>query len=439
MFRESSSTIEEAIISLANTGDMKKGKDIEIEDYQRVNLYIYDNIILTSILNAFKFKDAGNIYDYPDYIKPPESINGYLASLDNQCFQKLAVSNKYNSIVYYNKGYYSIDCMFLIDLKHLNKFLEICGKYIKDDSVLNEFKDADISYKPKSFVEIIPCLNDQNRKYDVLRKELSNENLVYDEKSTIYKVKQEIISFFSDETKKLYNKLELPHKRGIILYGDPGNGKSAMIREIIRSGPEVIKIMLGSSIDNIPYVLSSVIDALNGRNAIIIIEDLDSMITESNRSEFLNILDGVEMKSGVFIIGTTNYPEKIDAGFTNRSGRFDRMYKIENPSDDIRKLFFESRKLEELFGAYKISNKEKNKDLISMFVDNSKDLPMASLKEIITNTAYLLLNKDFDNVEDALVSAYKSITTSRDEQENNHNEFNKKKKLKMRNTGVIDL
>jgi SpoVK/Ycf46/Vps4 family AAA+-type ATPase len=56
---------------------------------------------------------------------------------------------------------------------------------------------------------------------------------------------------------------------------------------------------------------------------VLVIEDIDSM-PEGVRSYFLNTLDGVTSKEGIFLIGTTNYPEKIDPGLMNRGGRFDR-------------------------------------------------------------------------------------------------------------------
>jgi AAA+ superfamily predicted ATPase len=45
---------------------------------------------------------------------------------------------------------------------------------------------------------------------------------------------------------------------------------------------------------------------------ILVIEDIDSM-PDSCRSYFLNTLDGATSKEGIYLIGTTNYPEKIDA------------------------------------------------------------------------------------------------------------------------------
>lgn len=57
---------------------------------------------------------------------------------------------------------------------------------------------------------------------------------------------------------------------------------------------------------------------------VLILEDLDSLITDQNRSFFLNQLDGLEGNDGLLIIGTTNHFEKLDPALSTRPSRFDR-------------------------------------------------------------------------------------------------------------------
>ena len=57
---------------------------------------------------------------------------------------------------------------------------------------------------------------------------------------------------------------------------------------------------------------------------VVILEDLDSLITDRNRSFFLNQLDGLEGNDGLLVIGTTNHFEKLDPGLSARPSRFDR-------------------------------------------------------------------------------------------------------------------
>jgi transitional endoplasmic reticulum ATPase len=57
---------------------------------------------------------------------------------------------------------------------------------------------------------------------------------------------------------------------------------------------------------------------------LLILEDLDSLINDANRSFFLNQLDGLENNDGLLVIGTTNHFEWLDPAITKRPSRFDR-------------------------------------------------------------------------------------------------------------------
>lgn len=57
---------------------------------------------------------------------------------------------------------------------------------------------------------------------------------------------------------------------------------------------------------------------------IVVLEDLDSLINDGNRSFFLNQVDGIEGNDGLLLIGTTNHFERLDPGLSTRPSRFDR-------------------------------------------------------------------------------------------------------------------
>lgn len=57
---------------------------------------------------------------------------------------------------------------------------------------------------------------------------------------------------------------------------------------------------------------------------VLILEDLDNMINPSNRSFFLNQIDGITPNNGVLVIATTNFLEKLDPALSKRPSRFDR-------------------------------------------------------------------------------------------------------------------
>ena len=57
---------------------------------------------------------------------------------------------------------------------------------------------------------------------------------------------------------------------------------------------------------------------------VIVLEDLDSLIDDQNRSFFLNQVDGLEGNDGLLMIGTTNHFDRLDPGLSTRPSRFDR-------------------------------------------------------------------------------------------------------------------
>jgi transitional endoplasmic reticulum ATPase len=57
---------------------------------------------------------------------------------------------------------------------------------------------------------------------------------------------------------------------------------------------------------------------------VIVLEDLDSLITDFNRSFFLNQVDGLHNNDGLLLIGTTNHFDRLDPGLSTRPSRFDR-------------------------------------------------------------------------------------------------------------------
>lgn len=59
---------------------------------------------------------------------------------------------------------------------------------------------------------------------------------------------------------------------------------------------------------------------------VLILEDLDSLINDSNRSFFLNQLDGLEGNDGLLLIGSTNHFDRLDPALSGRPSRFDRKW-----------------------------------------------------------------------------------------------------------------
>jgi DNA polymerase III delta prime subunit len=415
--------MEEALYDLV-TNHLPKDQLLKLKKYQTSIVYVYDPAIIRRLLDACKFKDVGNIYDYPKVFPKMRMINGYDLTANFESFQRIGVSKKLNSAVIYNFQEYSYYCVFMLDIKKLKKFAKITKPILQEDvSQINVFQDIDFKCKPGTYIEVAKTVANPTKPVSAVKKKVSEEKLVFEESSVLTEVMDGLTTFFTKETEDFYKKMDIPYKRGIIMHGPPGTGKSTLIREMIRRiGSEVSKIIINPNVSyEVTYILSSLLKALNGKPAVIIIEDMDSLISDENRSEFLNILDGVDVKSGAYIIGTTNYPERIDPAFTNRAGRFDRSYKIDNPTEKTRKLFFESRNLGEVF--------DTKEDIAEIFAKNTEGFPMASLKEVITTTKYTLAGNPKLSIAEAVAAATDKLNSDKAKHMDSHKKFKKKKKF----------
>lgn len=63
----------------------------------------------------------------------------------------------------------------------------------------------------------------------------------------------------------------------------------------------------------------------------LIFEDLDSLISPSVRSYFLNEVDGLKSNDGILMVGSTNHLDQLDPGIAKRPSRFDRKYYFPDP------------------------------------------------------------------------------------------------------------
>lgn len=73
----------------------------------------------------------------------------------------------------------------------------------------------------------------------------------------------------------------------------------------------------------------------------LVFEDLDSIITDSVRSYFLNEVDGLKSNDGILMLGSTNHLDRLDPGVAKRPSRFDRKYYFPNPDMYERELYCE--------------------------------------------------------------------------------------------------
>lgn len=144
--------------------------------------------------------------------------------------------------------------------------------------------------------------------------------------------------------KDKFKKFGFSHKRGFLLFGPPGSGKTStvqiVINDMIKKGGIVILADHPGSLDIILQGFRSVEPE---RQLVVIWEDIDTVIMNYGESRVLAILDGESQIENVVFIATTNYPENLDGRIINRPSRFDKVVKIGMPNEAARALFLKKK------------------------------------------------------------------------------------------------
>jgi hypothetical protein len=150
-------------------------------------------------------------------------------------------------------------------------------------------------------------------------------------------IREDLERFFA--MRQTYEEYGIPWKRGVLFVGSPGNGKTHTVKALINALKLpclYVKSFRAEHVtdeDNIHAVFER---ARKTAPCLLVLEDLDSLLTAHNRSFFLNELDGFAANAGIVTLATTNHPEKLDPSILDRPSRFDRKYPFEIPEQPER-------------------------------------------------------------------------------------------------------
>ncbi len=160
------------------------------------------------------------------------------------------------------------------------------------------------------------------------------------------------------------------HRRGYLFYGPQGSGKSSIVQQIVK---DIIDrhgvVFLCERPDHLDKSLQVFRQIERERQVVCIFEDIDAIIKEHGEDKILSLLDGENQINRVLNIATTNYPERLDQRLISRPRRFDRVTKISQPDEAVRRFYFE--------------NKLKGEKDIERWISESAGLSFAALAEMV--------------------------------------------------------
>jgi hypothetical protein len=203
-------------------------------------------------------------------------------------------------------------------------------------------------------------------------------------------VLREAETFWSNEHK--YRKHNLLFKRGLILYGPAGSGKTVTIKllmnKLVADGGIVLVV------GNIPLsimCLKAIRRVEPKRNIITVFEDIDEIIHVNGEAGVLSMLDGENNIDRVLNLASTNYPERLGARIINRPSRFDRRVFVGMPSAEAREAYL-----------CKATGEDLAPELMKQWVEDTKDLSIAHLRELVA--AVYCLEQPYAEVIERLTS-----------------------------------